>query len=514
MTLRATIGRFDEVLTTDAVVVGMGVAGLTAALDMAPRSVVVLSKGALGGGSTARAQGGIAAAVGPSDSPEAHASDTVAGGGGIHDAVAVAVLTTEGPQRVNDLIVRGALFDRIGDDWALGREAGHSLRRILHANGDATGAEVSRALVTNASAASHVTMLGHMFASDLVGDAGRVIGLTALGPGGSRVLIVAQHVVLATGGIGHLYSNTTNPDVVTGDGLAMAARVGAAIADAEFVQFHPTALATGRDPMSLLTEALRGEGAVLVDDGGQRFMLDEHPDAELAPRDIVARAIWRRRVRGERIFLDARQAVGDAFPDRFPTVFALAIQDGVDPRVEAMPAEPAAHYHMGGLVTDLDGRASMPGLWAVGEAARTGVHGANRLASNSLLEGLVFGARAGHAIAGSPRREISIGDVVRSAPRDSARSDPQPDLVQALREVMWERVGVVRTQGGLVTALEEMDRLGRKLSPGPSEVRNMLTVARLVATTALMRTESRGAHYRADHPDRDPAQRRSIVVNG
>lgn len=357
-------------------------------------------------------------------------------------------------------------------------------------------------------------MLDHAFAADLVVDAGRTAGLTVRSPGGERLLISAPAVVLATGGIGRLYANTTNPEPVTGDGLAMAARAGVRLADLEFVQFHPTALATGRDPMSLLTEALRGEGAVLVDDAGLRFMTGVHPDGELAPRDVVARAIWRVLSAGGRVYLDAADAVGRWFPDRFPTVFGLCMNDGIDPRAEPMPVAPAAHYHMGGIVTDLRGRTSLPGLWAVGEAARTGAHGANRLASNSLLEGAVFGERAGTDIGATDLEQVGVAGTRRAAADPGPKPERQPDVVAALRDLMWERVGLVRERAGLVASLEEMDRLGAKLGSGTSEARNMLTAARLVATAALIRTESRGGHYRSDHPAASSAWLRSIEFNG
>jgi L-aspartate oxidase len=311
-------------------------------------------------------------------------------------------------------------------------------------------------------------------------------------------------VVLATGGIGRLYANTTNPPEVTGDGLAMAARAGARLADLEFVQFHPTALAGGRDPMALLTEALRGEGAVLVDDTGNRFMVGQHPDAELAPRDVVARAIWARLQAGSRVYLDATSAVGASFPDRFPTVFDLCLEDGIDPRTQPVPVAPAAHYHMGGVATALDGRASLPGLWAVGEVARTGVHGANRLASNSLLEATVFGQRAGEAV-----RSGAPAPVEATAAFAAADPGPAPgdlgELVAELRRTMWEGVGVVRDGLGLTAALERLEGLAARLEPGASEARNMVDAGLLIARAALARTESRGAHYRSDYPATDPA---------
>ncbi|NQV07076.1 L-aspartate oxidase [bacterium] len=495
------IQRFDQVITADAVVVGAGVAGLSAALGMAPKKVLLVTKTALGDGSTRLAQGGIAAAVGPDDSPSAHAADTIAVGAGLNDVGAVSVLTGEGPDRILDLVAAGARFDRgEAGEFRLGREAGHGARRILHADGDATGAEVSRALTAAVLAASHVTVVEGCFATDLIVDAGRVAGTACRTGDGSKLALLAPAVVLATGGIGRLYEWTTNPPEVTGDGAAMAHRAGARLADMEFVQFHPTALATGRDPMSLLTEAIRGEGALLVDEEGTRFMTGVHADAELAPRDVVARAIWRQQATGHRVWLDARAVIGSAFPDKFPTVFGLCSEDGIDPRTDLMPVSPAAHYHMGGIATSLDGRSSLPGLWAAGEVTRTGVHGANRLASNSLLEGLVFGRRVGDSIAVTvgtlPGRSVDLPDP-GTAP------DRQPDTEMALRTLMWENAGLVRDGIGLAFAVDEIDRLEEKIDPAPSELRNMVEAAALVARAALARTESRGGHYRSDYPATD-----------
>lgn len=491
---------FDRLVRADAVVVGSGIGGLTAALAMAPRRVLVITKGDPGGGSTPWAQGGIAAAVAAADSPADHAADTVAVGGGLNDPAAVEVLTADAPRRVAALEALGVRFDTGPDGKVLlGREGGHQHRRVLHSGGDATGAEMMRALVRAAAAAAHVETLPFAFAADLVRDGARVVGVTARTDDGEKVLALAPAVVLGTGGIGRLYANTTNPPEVTGDGLAMAARAAAALADLEFVQFHPTALASGRDPMALLTEALRGEGAVLVDDAGDRFMVGHHPDAELAPRDVVARAIWARLEAGRRVYLDATAAVGASFPERFPTVFALCREDGIDPRVEPVPVAPAAHYHMGGVATGLDGRASLPGLWAVGEVSCTGAHGANRLASNSLLEATVFGQRAGEAVraAGAPPVEATAA---------FAAADPGPapgdlsEVVAQVRRTMWHRVGVVRDGPGLTAAVERLGELEGRLPPAASEARNMVEAGRLIARAALARGESRGAHFRSDFP--------------
>jgi L-aspartate oxidase len=496
---------FDRLLRADAVVVGSGIGGLTAALAMAPRRVLVITKGDPGGGSTPWAQGGIAAAVAADDSPAEHAADTVAVGGGLNDPRAVTVLTAAAPERVAALEAIGVHFDTAADGaLLLSREGGHHRRRVLHSGGDATGAVMMRALIRAAAGADHIETLPFAFAADLVVDDGRVVGVTVRTAEGEKIVALAPAVVLATGGIGRLYANTTNPPEVTGDGLAMAARAGARLADLEFVQFHPTALASGRDPMALLTEALRGDGAILVDDHGNRFMPSCHPDAELAPRDVVAREIWTRLQAGTRVYLDATAAVGAAFPERFPTVFDLCMEDGIDPRVEQVPVAPAAHYHMGGVATDLDGRASLPGLWAVGEVSCTGVHGANRLASNSLLEATVFGQRAGEWVRAADAPPVE-------ATAAFAAADPGEDpgdlsaVVADLRRTMWEKVGVVRDGAGLGSAVEHLDGLARRLPPAASEARNMIDAGRRIAAAALARTESRGAHYRSDYPAASPA---------
>jgi L-aspartate oxidase len=506
--------RFDQVLAADAVVVGSGIAGLTAALELAPLRVIVLSKGEVADGSTPYAQGGIAAAVGDDDSPAKHATDTFDVGAGLNDEAAVDVLTGEGSGRITDLIERGVRFDRRDDgSLMLGREAGHDTRRILHADGDATGAEIARVLTVEARAAEHIEIIENAFATDLVVDAGRVVGLTARLGHEIQILLTTPAVVLATGGVGRLYANTTNPPAITGDGLAMAAKAGARLRDIEFVQFHPTALATGRDPMSLLTEALRGEGAHLLDERGRRFMPAVHEDAELAPRDIVARANWRVLQRGGTVYLDATKAVGDAFPERFPTVFGLCMADGIDPRKDPMPAAPAAHYHMGGIATDLAGRSSLPGLWAVGEAARTGVHGANRLASNSLLEGAVFGHRTADDIRSAGMEAIVDATALQVAELPGPDPDPQPDVIETLRDVMWDKVGLMRDHDGLMSALEEIDRLDEKLDRRISVASNMVIASRMIASAALLRTESRGGHFRVDFPESTRWWKRPVVVN-
>ncbi len=550
---RAAVDLVDEVVEADAVVVGTGVAGLTAALGLAPRHVVVLTKTRIASGSSTWAQGGIASAMAKDDSPGLHAADTMAAGDGLADPEVVEHLTSDGPFRVSQLIALGAQFDRAPDGaLRMGREGAHSRRRILHAGGDATGTEMVRALIETVQHEPAIEVSEHTFASDLALDGGRVVGVLAERDDGRPVLFLAPAVVLATGGLGNSYLHTTNPPEATGDGHAMAARAGARLVDMEFVQFHPTALnvAKGRmgdpqalagtahapdGPMPLLTEALRGEGAVLVNGAGYRFMVDEHPLAELAPRDVVARAIWRRQAEGQAIYLDARDAVGDRFPSRFPTVFAACRKYGIDPRHELMPVSPAAHYHMGGIAVDSRGRSSLPGLWACGEAASTGVHGANRLASNSLLEALVFGAWVAEDIRSatpqiSCRAESALVPSTGPTPSSNGQGAPlaaanrtdalhagdnraaERDVIDAVRRLMWEQVGLVRDAAGLTAALAALEGLAAEAPHASGEARNLLLVARLIATTALARTESRGAHYRSDFPAPDARWQRRLFL--
>lgn len=489
-----------ERLVADVVVVGTGVAGMTAALGAAPLAVHLVTKTDLESGSSLWAQGGVAVALGHEDSPELHAADTVAAGAGLVDPEVAEIVTRDGVLAIRRLIEIGAEFDRgVRGELAFGREAAHSRRRILHAGGDATGAELVRTLALRVRAAAGLTIFDRAFAEQLVVEQGRIAGVLVRHPDGRRRLHVAPRVVLATGGLGQLYRYTTNPSEATGDGLLLAAAAGARLVDVEFVQFHPTALAVARDPLPLLTEALRGEGSVLVDEVGERFVAAEHPEGELAPRDVVARAIWRHLADGHRAFLDTRQAIGERFPERFPQVFAACREAGIDPRREPLPVVPAAHFMMGGVAVDDAGGASLPGLWACGEVSSTGAHGANRLASNSLLEALVFGARVAAELRSTPAPAASAGASLPLLPAaDDWRGGGE--LHREVRDLAWASLGLVRDAYGLSGALARLATLWRELPAGASETRSLVAAALLVGAAARRREESRGAHFRSDFP--------------
>ena len=482
------------------VVVGSGIAGLTAALhaNEAGHRVTVVTKGALGDGCTALAQGGVAGMYGQGDSAALHAADTIDAGAGLSDAGAVEVLVTDGAARIAELIGRGVAFDRAGDGrLLLGREAAHRHARIVHAGGDATGAAISRALVACVRATT-IEVREHAFLVDLLVDGAAVTGVRLLRDG-IRVAVPADAVILATGGAGHLYAHTTNPAGITGDGIAAAVRAGARVSDLEFVQFHPTVLATG--PAFLISEAVRGEGATLIDDDGRRFVFDSHPDGELAPRDVVSRAIARRAAaQGSPVRLDATALGADGLARRFPTIDRVTRERGFDWATEPIPVTPAAHYLMGGVTTDLDGRTSLHGLYAVGETARTGVHGANRLASNSLLEGAVFGARAAdvldlpwptHTAAAAPRPARA------TQPQDASAGEPFSRA--ALQRLMWDHVGLTRTEAGLDRALDVIREWSATASVPQTvadhEDANLLLLAERTTRAAIARTASVGAHH-------------------
>ncbi|MFI8824599.1 L-aspartate oxidase [Streptomyces sp. NPDC053431] len=526
----------------DVVVVGSGVAGLTAALrcTAAGLRTVVVTKALLDAGSTRWAQGGIAAALGEGDTPDQHLDDTLVAGAGLCDARAVRALVTEGPDAVRRLIETGASFDRTADGAiALTREGGHHRRRIAHAGGDATGAEISRALV-EAIRERGVRTIEHALVLDLLKDAeGRTAGVTlhVMGEGQHDGVgaVHAPAVVLATGGMGQVFSATTNPAVSTGDGVALALRAGAEVSDLEFVQFHPTVLFLGagsEGQQPLVSEAVRGEGAHLVDADGVRFMVGQHELAELAPRDIVAKAITRRmQERGaEHMYLDGRHFGAEMWEHRFPTILAACRSHGIDPVTEPIPVAPAAHYASGGVRTDLHGRTTVPGLYACGEVACTGVHGANRLASNSLLEGLVFAERIVADITAHGPHRAGLPEVPAVAAEGGADSPAEatelallaPEVRREIQRIMTEGAGVLRSADSLAVAADALERLrldaeeDRKAAePGVEawETANLLCVARVLVAAARAREETRGCHWREDRPDRDDATwRRHLVV--
>ncbi|HEY6220815.1 MAG TPA: L-aspartate oxidase [Gemmatimonadaceae bacterium] len=479
-------------------VVGSGVAGLHTAWRASEfGDVLLLTKRSLFDSATAYAQGGIAAALGAGDSPALHRQDTLAAGAALCDANAVAVLTEEGPTRVRDLQTAGADFDLDSKGrLQLGREAAHSMNRIVHAGGDQTGAEVARTLIERVRASERVKVLERARVLDLIVNDGQVYGAIA-SVAGRATEILADATVLATGGCGQVYRYTTNPVVATGDGFAIAQRAGALLADMEFVQFHPTALDTPENPLALISEAVRGEGAVLVNQRGVRFMTKVHRLAELAPRDVVARAIFEEQKKG-RVYLDARK-LGQGFVTRFPGITAVCRGRGIDPRRDLIPVTPAAHYMMGGVVSDLQGRASLGRLYAVGEVSRSGVHGANRLASNSLLEGLVFGERLARDLADVPQNPSVPRSTDWKVPvlRDRGAAQVAADTV---RDIMWADAGIVRSAEGLWSAFDRLMDIESRLPEGATEELNLVQTAEMIVWSALQREESRGGHFRSDFP--------------
>lgn len=501
----------------DVVVIGSGIAGLTAAMRLRKKvdKVMVVTKDVLSAGSTQWAQGGIAAALGPGDTPEQHEVDTLVAGAGACDREAVRVLVNEGPAAVRELIKRGANFDLDeGGDLSLTREGGHHRDRIAHAGGDATGAEIQRALMEAVAANPKIEVIEHALAVDLLlaadgGVAGVTLHVMGEGQRDGVGAVLCRAVILASGGLGQVFSQTTNPAVSTGDGMALALRAGATLRDLEFVQFHPTVMYLGPDSRGqqpLISEAVRGEGAFLVDDEGDRFMQGQHELADLAPRDVVAKAIMKRMLDTGRphMWLDARHLGAEFWERRFPTILATARSHGVDPVTELIPVAPACHYASGGVRTDLDGRTDLPGLYATGEVACSGVHGANRLASNSLLEGLVFSRRISKVL---PTELRPWQDPV-----DDGRSDGlvAGAVRRDLQETMTSKVGVLRSAPGLVEAAAMLDKLSSEsadqVDQDSWETTNLLTISAALADAASLREETRGSHWRDDFPERDDAE--------
>jgi L-aspartate oxidase len=504
----------------DVIVVGSGIAGLTTALQVRTfgLSVLLVTKAKVDEGSTKWAQGGIAAALGDDDSPEAHEKDTLVAGAGLCDTEAVRVLVTEGPDAVRMLIARGAKFDlEASGEMSLTREGGHLQNRIIHAGGDATGAEVERALIAAVNNDPEIELIEHALVLDALKDkSGAVCGVTLHVIGeGSRDGVGqarARAVVLATGGLGQVFAQTTNPSVSTGDGVALALRAGAAVADVEFIQFHPTVLWLGENSegqQPLISEAVRGEGAYLVDDHGKRFMKDIHPLGELAPRDVVAIAIMNQMVAtgSSHVWLDVRHLEG--FEKRFPTIYASCIAHGINPLKDLIPVAPASHYASGGVRVDLNGRTSVKGLYACGETACSGVHGANRLASNSLLEGLVFSARIASDIA------ATMNEIAEPVANSSQEILLDPQVRHTLQVSMSRGAGVLRSSDSLVSTSSDLTRIGDRTSSVPCveawETTNLFQLAQAILKAALIRQETRGSHWRADFPETSDLWRKRII---
>ncbi len=511
-----------SIIRTDILVVGSGVTGLLMALDLsASGNVLLVTKNQLKESNTEYAQGGIAAAINPDDNPRIHLEDTLRVGDGLCDQKAVQVLVEEGPTRVRRLAELGVNFDRNGEGFATTLEGGHSRKRVLHAKGDATGSEFERALIQQVRSHPNIQVREYLMGVEILMHQNRCRGLLLFDLKEKKVFPVeAKAVVFASGGAGALYKHTTNPAGATGDGMAMACRAGAELMDMEFIQFHPTALKVEGAPRFLISEAVRGEGAYLRNINDQLFMAKYHPKLELAPRDVVSRAIFyeMHETQADHVYLDLTHMATELIERRFPTILKMCQAYGIDIRKDLIPVSPAAHYFMGGIHTDINSRTTLPGLFAAGETACTGVHGANRLASNSLLECVVFGERAVDAVARylketpfTPLSEVTVPAYAEQLQESGLR--------ETVRELMWESAGVIRGKQDLERALFAFSSMEKSLKPSLDleyfEVRNLLEVGKLTLRAALAREESRGAHYRKDFPAKnDELWHKHLVFRG
>ena len=503
----------ENIYTPDVVVVGGGVAGLTVALNLAPRKVCVITKSNLGiNTSSSWSQAGIAASIDKDDSLEIHLKDTLKTAKGLANEAVAKKIISESFNVIKDLENIGVKFDKNSDgSFNLGLEAAHSHKRIVGSKGDSSGIEIMRGLINEVKQSEHITVLENVSIDSIMHENNTIYGVigrfTDKNMPDNHVIIQSSHIVLATGGLGGIYANTTNPRSSYGEGIALAAEVGAILTDMEFVQFHPTGLDFGLDPTPLATEAIRGAGAFLVNQNNDRFMLGAHPDAELAPRDIIAQNIFKQIDQGNSVFLDCRDTIGDNFKSRFPQVHSYCVKAEIDPAKDLMPIIPVAHYHIGGVKTDITGRTSVDGLWCCGEVAATGVHGANRLASNSLLEALVFGKIVANEINSQPfkQEQQAINSNFLKTYKEKTRSKIRAKkYIWQLRSTMMRHLGIVRNETSILKGLSEIIRIERDSKGLSAKLNDMILVSKFIIVGAIKRTESRGCHLRFDYPNADP----------
>ena len=513
----------EHLQESDTVIIGGGIAGLMTAINLAPRKTLVITKSILGEGTSSLwAQGGIAAAVDPDDNPNLHAQDTIKAGAGLSDRSIVQTITDLGPKIVKELVSLGVRFDKIDEkNYQLGREGAHSKRRILKAGGDGSGYEIMGTLIREAKKCSHISFLESLTIDEIIAENNKVCGVIGRfidkNVPESYVLIKANNLVLATGGLGGVYAFTTNPREVYGEGIALAAKVGAKLVDMEFVQFHPTALDVGIDPMPLATEAIRGEGGTLVNENGKRFMLDTHEKAELASRDIVSKAIFAQQRQGHSTFLNCTGIDSKIFAEFFPNVSKHCKFAGLNPSKDLLPITPSAHYHMGGILVDSKGKTSVNGMWACGEVAATGIHGANRLASNSILESLSFAYIIAEDINTQKITEDKEIDVRYIKPKIKKQKTKNKirakKYIWQLRSLMYRNLGITRNSESIILALSEIAKIEREANHLSAKLTDMIFVTKFIALAALKRKESRGSHFRTDYPSTSKEFEKRIILD-